>query len=248
MRWSILGAVVAALAASGLVWASPFEWAPEEYQPWSSGFPYQRNVDLTFDVSPVDPPGPSGSGIPGAHYEGSADAWLSASDFVTFSGSFQWYSSVAGLPLTGLVGIDNRGGVAPRNGQMVIHLDNIPSLTGQKRIWIEWDYVVSAQNIPSSFFIADSLGHLPAQQWVSQPRQVNGVWRKNLWFQLEPNPLWEEITLVLPYVPVGQYFLVDRFHVATECIPEPASVTLALLGAFGLIWAGRKRSKTALQN
>jgi len=245
MRWSILGAAAAVLVSSGLVWASPFEWAPEDHQPWSSGFPYQRNVDLTFDVSPVGAPG---TGIPGAHYEGTADPWLSASDFVTFGGAFQWYSSVSGLPLTGLVGIDNRGGSAPRNGQIVIHLDNIPTLAGQKRIWIEWDYVSSVENMPSSFYVSDSLGHLPSQQWASQPRQVGNVWRQNLWFQLEPNPLWEEITLMLPFVPVGQYFLIDRFHVATECIPEPSTVSLAVLGVFGLIWAGRKRTKSVLRN
>ncbi|MBC7354390.1 MAG: PEP-CTERM sorting domain-containing protein, partial [Thermogutta sp.] len=67
-------------------------------------------------------------------------------------------------------------------------------------------------------------------------------------FQLEPNPLWEEITLMLPFVPVGQYFLIDRFHVATECIPEPSTVSLAVLGAFGLIWTGRKRTKSVLRN
>lgn len=238
MRWAVVGGLLGMVAATGLVWASPFEWAPEDYRPWTSGFPYQRNVDLTFDVSPV---GAAEAGIPGAHYEGSADGSLSASDFVNFSGAFQWYSSVGGLPLTGLVGIDNRGGNTARNGQMVIHLDNIPSLTAFKRIWIEWDFVRSATNIPFTFYVSDSLGNLPAAQWESELRLVDGVWRQNLWFELRPNPLWEEITFILPFVPAGQYFLIDRFHVATECIPEPATGILALVGGLGLVWAGRRR-------
>lgn len=238
MRWTVASGLLGIVAASGLVWASPFEWAPEDYQPWSSGFPYQRNIDLTFDVSPVGVPG---GGIPGAHYEGSADPYLSASDFVTFEGAFQWYSSVSGLPLTGLVGIDNRGGTMPKNGQMVIHLDNIPSLTAYKRIWIEWDFVRSAANIPFTFYVSDSLGHLPVAQWESPLRSLDGVWRQNVWFELQPNPLWEEITFLLPFVPAGQYFLIDRFHIATECIPEPATGILAVIGGLGLVLAGRRR-------
>lgn len=238
MRVSSLSFAVALVVATGVAWASPFEWAPENYQPWSSGFPYQRNIDLTFDVSPVGIP--NGGGIPGAHYQGSADPWLSASDFVTFSGAFQWYGSVGGLPLTGLIGIDNREGNRPASGEVVIHLDNLPSLTAQKRIWIEWDFVTSQPNIPWTFFISDSLGNLPAEQWASSIRSVDGVLRQNLWFELRPNPLWEEITIMLPFVPAGQYFLIDRFHVATECIPEPATATLAVLGGLGLIWAGRR--------
>lgn len=239
IRWlGIVGLLVASSFAWSSVWASPFEWAPEDYQTWVSGYPYQRNIDLTFSVSPQGEPG---NGIPGALYEGSADAVLLQSDFVQFTGDFQWYDSVADLPFQGLIGIDNRGGQGPKSGGLLIHLGNIPALTAQKRIWIEWDFVISNGNLPITFFVSDSLGHLPSQQWSSSIREVDGLMRQNVWLELVPNPLWEELSLQLLFVPVGQYALIDRFHVATECIPEPASGLLAAIGGLGLFWAGRRR-------
>ncbi len=235
-----LGFVVL-LLLPGFAAASPFEWAPEDYQPWSGGFPYQRNIDWQFDVNPAG--GPSPAGTPGAHYEGTADSWLRASDFVALGGSMTWFSSVTGLPYQGLVGIDNRSGNVPTSGQIVFHLDNIPTVTALKRIWIEWDFIASSSNVPVTFYVGDSEGNLPQAEWVSDVRQIDefGLLRQNLWFELRPNPVWEEIVIQLPFVPRGGYFFIDRFHVATECIPEPASALLAGLGGVGLVWFARRR-------
>lgn len=241
-----LGFAFVLLLLPGIAAASPFDWAPEDYQPWTGGFPYQRNIDWVFDVDPAG--GPSPSGTPGAHYEGTADSWLRASDFVALGGSMTWYSSVGGLPYQGLVGIDNRSGNAPTSGQILFHLDNIPSVTALKRIWIEWDYVASGTNIPVTFFVGDSEGNLPQDQWVSGVRQIDqdGLLRQNLWFELRPSPSWEEIVIQLPFIPTGGYFFIDRFHVATESIPEPGSALLLGLSGVGLVWFARRRQqKTA---
>lgn len=241
-----LGVALVLLLLPGIAAASPFDWAPEDYQPWTGGFPYQRNIDWVFDVDPVG--GPSPSGTPGAHYEGTADSWLRAGDFVAMGGSMTWYSSVSGLPYQGLVGIDNRSGNVPTSGQITFHLSNIPVVTALKRIWVEWDYIASGTNIPVTFFVGDSEGNLPADQWASVARPVDdgGLLRQNLWFELRPNPVWEEIVVQLPFIPTGGYFFIDRFHVATESVPEPASAALlAGLGGVGLVWfARRRRQKT----
>mgnify|MGYP000850942968 CR=1 FL=1 len=245
MRWihasGLLGVVVASL-----VWASPFEWAPENYQPWMSDFPYQRNVDLTFQVPPVRVPnGSPVPGIPGAHYEGTADPVLMFSDFVVFLGDFRWYDSLSGFPFQGMIGIDNRGGNLPKGGSVVIHLDNFPIPNTEKRIWIEWDFLISAANVPLAFYIGDSNGNLPVDEWSSRIRTTQeGLSRQNLWYVLKPNPLWEEITILFPFVPPGGYVLIDRFHVATECIPEPASGLIAVVGGLGLVWLGARRKRS----
>lgn len=252
MRWihatGFFGMVVASV-----LWASPFEWAPEDYKPWESDFPYQRNVDLMFQISPVSPtggpnggPNGAGPGIPGAHYEGTADPILMISDFVLFQGDFTWYDSVNGFPFQGVVGIDNRNGNIPKGGAIVIHLDNFPIPNTEKRIWIEWDFLISAANMPLAFYVGDSSGSLPVEGWASPIRTTqDGLSRQNLWYVLKPNPLWEEITILLPYVPAGGYAFIDRFHVATECIPEPASGLIAVVGGLGLVVMGvrRKRSR-----
>lgn len=246
MRWFHASGILGMIVAS-LVWASPFEWAPEDYKPWSTEFPYQRNVDLTFEVTPIRVPdgGPGGPGIPGAHYEGTADPILMLSDFVEFQGNFTWYDSVNGFPFQGLIGIDNRNGNIPQGGSVVIHLDNFPIPNTEKKIWIEWDFLVSAANIPMAFYVADSNGSLPVEQWFGPIRTTqDGLSRQNIWFVLKPNPLWEEITILFPFVPAGGYALIDRFHVATECIPEPASGLLAVIGCAGLTWFGVRRRRS----
>ena len=57
-----------------------------------------------------------------------------------------------------------------------------------------------------------------------------------------PNPPWEHLTTVVQ-VPVGSYILIDELHLATECVPEPATMMLRATGAAGGLTLRRRRRK-----
>ena len=65
--------------------------------------------------------------------------------------------------------------------------------------------------------------------------------RYGMYYHIVPNPAWEEFELTFT-VPAGEIMVVDRLHVATECIPEPTSLSLLGLAVAGLI-ARRRRKK-----
>ena len=112
MRRSMWMVVALALVVGGVgqAMANPFINPPETNwnPPWVTPFPYQRNIDWDFSaISPVG--GPSTDGTPGAVYEGWLDPSLKSSDYVTFSGGFQWYPSITVGSSTygGVIGISN---------------------------------------------------------------------------------------------------------------------------------------------
>ena len=79
------------------------------------------------------------------------------------------------------------------------------------------------------------------------------VWRENAWWRVEPNPPWEEIEISFS-VAAGHYAFVDRLHIATECVNNPAIpavsewglLVMALLGlAAGTIMFRRARAVAA---
>jgi hypothetical protein len=220
--------------------ADQFIRPPETYAPvWYTSFPYQRNIDMGFSVNPVSSPG---YGIPGAVYEGTLDSSLLSSDYVTLTGAATWYASVSGFTQTGLIGIDNRAGNSTLTGTAVFHIDNIPVANWWKDVWAEsldldnqayageflnWQ-VFDPNNNPAMYLGGPANSLLGNNEWLSDAE-----------WQITPNPSYE--TLVETFsVPAGDYALIDNLHIATECVPEPATFSLLALGGLALLW--RRRS------
>ena len=69
--------------------------------------------------------------------------------------------------------------------------------------------------------------------YASQPRPVgNGFYRTDWEAGTSPNPPWEDVQFEF-IVPAGAVMVLDDVHIATECIPEPGSVALMLVGLGG---------------
>jgi hypothetical protein len=218
------------------VQADPFVMPPENYAPvWSTPFPYQRNINMDFNVNPVAAPG---NGIPGAVYEGYLDPSLKTSDYVMLTGDTQWYESLPGFTQTGFLGIDNRHGTSSLSGDVIFHIDNTSNADNEKHLWEELVWMgttgIGEEVIDSSgksFSIIYWHNDMDTSVYVSDWEWVRS-----------PNPQWEQVTFNF-YVSPGNYLLFDNYHNATECVPEPATLTLLGIGVISLLayaWRQRK--------
>ncbi|MGO9527547.1 MAG: PEP-CTERM sorting domain-containing protein [Verrucomicrobiia bacterium] len=233
----ILGALI--MSAAVVARADPFIYPPQNYFPgWQTAFPYQRNIFMNFPSNPVAAPG---SGIPGATYEGTLDSSLMGSDYVTLSGAVSW-------PMISnyCIGINNTG---PTNltGTAVFHIDNTPEADEVKHVWVEEEFFVygfgSSGTITET--VTDPNGNpfsLVASNLTTYSLGENGL--TNLFdfgWQTSPNPSYETITETFIAGPNSAVVLGD-FHIATESVPEPATVGLVGLGGLALLgWWRRRR-------
>lgn len=242
LRKTILAAALL-VGAAGAAQGSPFIWAPEDSLPgWSTSYPYQRNIKWGFASNPTG--GQTSSGAPGALYEGILDAVLWDSDFVTLDGVSWWDSiELGGTIYDGVIGIDNTSGSSDLAGWATFHIDNTET-PWTKHGWLEYDVFSSLDGTLGSDVVAPA-GYertfTPAFDFILGDQLLDAHW--GLGWTIVPNPPWEEIRLTFHAEP-GHYVFIDNVHVATECVPEPA--TLALLGC-GLLAVGgamwRRRQK-----
>jgi hypothetical protein len=226
-RLIVVGMAALAIVATAL--ASEFERPPEIYAPeWMTPFPYQRNIDWSFSQDPRSSP---------PHYEGWDDGVLWESDYVEFTGDVDWFAELDGY--TGVIGIDNRQGIEEKSGTAVFHIDNWNCGHPVKHVWKEIDFFESdpvladideenplpgGLRIPADFVLTGT--------WWGEAWQISDVpelWRENAWYKVEPNPPWEELEISFTIQP-GHWAVVDRLHIATECIPEPLTLSLLVLG------------------
>lgn len=212
---------------------------------WYTPFPYQRNINMDWGVTGVNPVTDSNpSGIPGANYEGTLDPELWGSDAVTLTGAATWFSA-ATSPTNGIpgIGINNIGGAGPLSGTAVFTINNVDDNQPLKDIWLEAiDY--DNQAFPGQYLnwsVYDPNGNTAAGPNGPPNVQLGtGEWLSDAEFQIMPNPDYETIVLSFNNVPAGDFILIDDFHIATESVPEPATFSLLALGGLALLW--RRRS------
>ncbi len=123
-KLTTLGVVAClALALAPSAWGDIFVVPPENTAtalgPWSTPFPYQRNIFIDFLLPPA-PPDPAG--IPGAVYEGTLDPLLRGSDFYTVSNGAVQQPDVI---------------VMPPGGQVTLHIDNLDNAQPVKHLYAE---------------------------------------------------------------------------------------------------------------
>jgi hypothetical protein len=120
---------------------------------------------------------------------------------------------------------------------MTWHLDNLPDARDYKRVWQEYDVWFGGGIATATFSVVlpntrmQFAGEILLNQW--------DTW--NLWSEASPNAIAEDLRIDLE-MGQGSSFLLDDWHVATECTPEPVSALLLLAGAPVAFAARRKRT------
>ena len=84
---------------------------------------------------------------------------------------------------------------------------------------------------------SDGVSHSP--DWQLTELISAGHNRVTAYNHFSPNPQWEEMIVTVSNVAANGSVYIDNLHVATECIPEPA--TMCLLGLGGLLLRRKHR-------
>ena len=197
---------------------------------WVTPAPYQRWVRLDFGQ---DPTGLPGSGIPGAVYQGTDDDLLKVSDFVELTGPMQWLETSGTQTRTGFVGFEGVGSAG-----VVVHLDNWLLPRPVKHYYLRIEYgAAGVGDASGALLLPPGCGMVDAGMPYYNPGQENGMdWYTVIqYIVIAPNPEWEDFVFGAVMTTAESVFLVDSIEIATECVPEPATMGLLALGGLTLL-------------
>lgn len=134
----------------------------------------------------------------------------------------------------------------PSGGLPSWKLNNLDNDNPIKYWWVQFNYLFGSPSInPPNVInlIQNSNPGLSLAGWANNPPLVNASGEYYGWgtvgflFTITPNPPDETLGI---WNLTGQDFYIDNLHMVTECVPEPATLTLLSLGGLALWW--RRRS------
>jgi len=156
------------------------------------------------------------------------------------------YFNPFGNPLLGIHGdhIDWRTNLESRSG--VWMMENgfaqiegiIPNEQNDDLVKEVWIQATLLSNIPDELPL-DIFFEFPAADYTVTPKLSRTDPADDGWiyhtfvFEIESQPEWEVASLNFN-IPNNQYIAIDELDIDTRCIPEPTTLSLLLLGGFGL--------------
>ena len=124
-------------------------------------------------------------------------------------------------------------------GTAIFHIDNVDDTLPLKDVWIEALSTSTGGSFSTQVFgpnnnLGMDLGCLdsPLQRVVGGV--YNGDMITDVEWQITPNPLYETVDITFS-APAGDTVFINNLHIATECVPEPATFSLLALGALALL-------------
>ncbi len=131
-------------------------------------------------------------------------------------------------------GLDGRLGVWPLSGLMDVIVDNHNPPNEVKMVWVQLTWM-SQDGLGTPIF--QNLNPAPVQppQLLQQIVLPDGWFHSTYYWEIRPNPPDEMFTIT-------GTINVDELVIDTWCIPEPGTVTLAVLGLGTMLVLRRRRS------
>ena len=112
------------------------------------------------------------------------------------------------------------------------HIDNWDRPREEKHFFVEAEYYTTGNTGLDQLISSSGQVQLLEDHHVTLP---DGWVRWWSWATLVPNPEWEEMVNAITINDAGGKLLIDYMHIATECVPEPATLGLLLLGGLGVL-------------